>query len=188
MGYKEIIERIRQDTQEEIQQVQKETEEEIQLIETEIEQERKSQLKNIQEEAELIKKRTFEHKIASARSEMRKQILALKQQLLEELFSQAKQHLLNMPDEKYVSRIKKAVDKITDSGTIFIGAKDFQRRGEMFKREFEKGFTVSKTDEIDYGVIIDKGKVRYNLSVDAIFSEGRENLTEKLVNLLFPKD
>jgi len=188
MGYIEILERIKQDTQEEIQRIQKETEEKIQLIETEIEQERKSRLKNIQEEAELIKKRTFEHKIALARSEMRKQLLSLKQQLLEELFSQAKQHLLNIPDEEYVSRFRKAVDKITDSGTLFVGALDFQRRGEIFKREFEKDFTVSKTDEIDYGVIIDKGRVRYNLSVDAIFSDRRENLTEKLVNLIFPKE
>ncbi|MBN1572609.1 MAG: V-type ATP synthase subunit E [Deltaproteobacteria bacterium] len=139
-------------------------------------------------------------RVSSARLEGRKRVLGQKEMILNEVFTEAKNGLLNLPEDRYLNLLTELVVKHGAVGdeVIMLSPKDASRLkgnlkawnndlNERLKKEGFKG-EVRVTDEtrdIDGGLVLSKGRTEINLSLDVLLSELRLTLEGELMEILF---
>jgi V/A-type H+-transporting ATPase subunit E len=139
-------------------------------------------------------------KVSSARLEGRKRVLGQKEMILNEVFAEAKEGLLNLPEDKYLDLLSELVVSHGAAGdeVIMLSPVDASRlKGKLkawnkdlndkLKKAGLKGEVkvADETRDIEGGLVLSKGRTEMNLSLDVLLSELRLILEGELMETLF---
>ena len=188
-GLDKILEHIKQDAEQEAKASYAEAEAEAKALVEKAAEEEREFLASSEE------KRNSEVALLRARGQSaaelthRKMLLEAKQKIISDMMEAAKHSLSELSDAEYFDTILKMVSKYAQpqTGEIIFSKKDKQRVPATFIEAVKKySLTVSdETREIGGGFILLYGEIEENCSFDALFFEAREELQDKVKNLLF---
>ena len=126
-----------------------------------------------------------------SRMEARKSVLSVKQEMVEKSFDLAVQQIVALPDEKYTAFLANLVKKAGPAGDeeIILNAADRARVGEtLIKAVNADGAKMKLSDEtrdIKGGLILRRGSIETNCSVELLVELCRGELSAKLADVLF---
>lgn len=135
--------------------------------------------------------------LSQARLEGRIELLAAKDELVEEVFREAKRSFLELPPERYRKWLKNIILKSVVSGDEELVASDHDREllaaglleelnGELRERGSRGELKLSpETAPCERGVILRGGKTESNLSVEAALQRVRAQSEEEVSRILF---
>ena len=161
------------------QEILKEAKKEAEIIVSEIKKEALKKTENIENSIK-----------ARAQQDLSKELLKKKSELIKDVLNEAKEHVYSMPDEEYNKLLLSLLSKYakeTKSGEISFCKKDKERISDEVKERIEAlKLTLSFEDKnIKGGFVLKYGKVEENCSVEAIFHQNREKITDFLNKELF---
>jgi V/A-type H+-transporting ATPase subunit E len=155
--YEQQIQKVNEVTQQEIQKLTHENDEEV------------------ANQKLLIQTRL----ISNAQLKSQQQLLVTKWEIIESIFDKVKQTFL--ASEKYINFIKDIIMQNSDTNTeFFIARNDFEKIQKLYPSQ---KFTIY--EDITGGVIIRKGRIELNYSIDKIFESLKSDLVIDLSKLLF---
>lgn len=125
----------------------------------------------------------------------RKAILSEKQDIIAEVFDEAEQKLISLPDAQYIDTITKIAVKnaLPEDGTIIFSAADKKRLPSSFESDLNsrlKGGSLKISDDTTDaagGFILSYGGIEQNCTFRALIDAEREKLTDKVTKVLFDK-
>lgn len=126
-----------------------------------------------------------------SRMEARKSVLSVKQEMVEKSFDLAVQQIVALPDEKYTAFLANLVKKAGPAGDeeIILNAADRARVGEALIKAVNAGGAKMKlsdeTRDIKGGLILRRGSIETNCSVELLVELCRGELSAKLADVLF---
>ena len=126
-----------------------------------------------------------------SRMEARKSVLSVKQEMVEKSFDLAVQQIVALPDEKYTAFLANLEKKAGPAGDeeIILNAADRARVGEaLLKAVNADGAKMKLSDEtrdIKGGLILRRGSIETNCSVELLVELCRGELSAKLADVLF---
>ncbi len=126
-----------------------------------------------------------------SRMEARKSVLSVKQEMVEKSFDLAVQQIVALPDEKYTAFLANLVKKAGPAGDeeIILNAADRARVGEaLIKAVNADGAKMKLSEEtrdIKGGLILRRGSIETNCSVELLVELCRGELSAKLADVLF---
>ena len=199
MSLEKILERIQKDAQSEVDRIKgraSATADEI--------------LKKAQAEAEALKaqaledakneaKQRGERIVATASLDLRKAILAEKQNAIDTAFQAAVDILVKMGDAEYRKIIRDMILPNVQTGDeeIILSERDKARLGDDFAQEInhqlaqsgKKGeLTISQdTYDIVGGFVLRRGQIELNSSFESLFKSSRDDLESEVSKILFPE-
>lgn len=138
-----------------------------------------------------LREEIIRRKISVANLEVKKTVLAAKQEVLEKTYANAKEKILNLPASDYLAIIKNMISQNAESGdTVFISQNDKKRITKKFVSETAKelGLTLKLSSEyadISGGIILSGGAADKNLSLDVEFRALREETESNVAFALF---
>ena len=126
----------------------------------------------------------------------RKMILEAKQAIINETIVKAQNLLMNLSDEEYFKNIESMIKKyaVPKAGKILFSPVDSKRLPVSYESRINailsdmEGASLSissETKNIDGGFIIQYGDIEINCSFHDLFSASRENIQDKVHQLLF---
>lgn len=131
----------------------------------------------------------------SARQAKRRVILDAKQEIISEVIDKAAAYIAQMPDGDYFDLLGKLLRENCQAkdGMICFNGKDLGRLTDKIRKDYEKicedkGGTLkfsSDTVDISAGFILIYGGIEQNCSIEAIFRQDRDKLTDIVSNILF---
>ena len=150
----------------------------------EISQKTEAQLVQIKERAK-----------SSMELERSRKMLETKQALIAEVIDNAKTQIRELPDEEYFALLLKIADKAIHEGegVISLSSKDLARMPKDFEDKIkaiaedrQANMSVSK-DAIDVedGFVLSYGGIEENCTLEAIFADKKEELSDLVQKLLF---
>ncbi len=131
---------------------------------------------------------------SAAALEERRMILGAKQEMITDVISKAKEALLSLPAEEYFNLLLKLIRKnaLLREGEVCFSKKDFERLPKDFASKLVAALpegaslNVSKEDaQIEGGFILKYGGLEQNLSVEEIFEEMKDQMTDAAGKVLF---
>lgn len=132
---------------------------------------------------------------SAAALQARKEVLGAKQQLIADIIEKAKQSLYALPDDEYFKLILKMAAKYAPArkGEILFSSADLKRLPASFEKslnEAVKGkgasLKVSKQSRnLDGGFVLSYGGIEENCSFSALFDARRDELQDKVNQLVF---
>lgn len=158
-------------------EIEKDAKEKADYLKAQNEQKIIADCDKIKQMAESADRQNLRHSLLKARNDVIKSIIA-----------EAKEHIKSMDGEKYTDILKKLIKNniSNDEGEIIFSKKDLKIVDDKFK-EYIKEESRSKlkvSDEIadiESGFIIRYGKIEINCSIDSIFEDKYNELSD-LVN------
>ena len=135
--------------------------------------------------------------IRAAEMESKKTILGAKQAVLDKAFAQARDKLLRLPEEEYVSLLARLAAGSSGNGTeaVVMNAKDRDALGEKTVAEANRlraqaglpaSLTLSaETAEIDGGLFLRDQSSEVNCTFETLLRLGREELAGQAAAILF---
>ena len=126
-----------------------------------------------------------------SRMEARKSVLAVKQEMVEKSFDLATKQIVALPDEQYVAFLADLVKKAGPAGDeeIILNAADRARIGEALVKAVNAGGAKMKlskeTRDLIGGLILRRGSIETNCSVELLVELCRGELSAKLADVLF---
>jgi len=197
MTVDKIKEKILSDARAQAEQIDKEIAAKVKALQTE----QHSQEKDIEARAEEEAKRRAEDRyrkdIATAELELRKAVLARKQELIQEVFDLAYEQLLSMKEETYRGFLRDLLMKTVETGEeeVIFSPKDAKKmapdilkdvNGRLQKDDRTGALRLSKEQrEIQGGFILKREKQETNCSLGALFNAVREELEPRVAAVLF---
>lgn len=141
-----------------------------------------------QEECMKISKKTE----AEADAEARRIVLSAKRSAIEEILAKIKEKIKNAPSKEYFDLLVKLAKANREdmTGEMFFGKKDLERLPEDFSKRVNEGLekgSITISDEsldIDGGFIIKYGKVDINCSIDSIFEDKKNVLSDIITEII----
>ena len=133
----------------------------------------------------------------TARLEAKKEILALKQELIAAAYAKAKEKILNLPEAEYVAFLAAQAGKASISGdeTIVLNETDKAKLGAQVaeaanalvkERGMEPKLTLAETTAaISGGLLLRKGAVEVNCALDSLVDMSRNSLDAEIAAVLF---
>lgn len=131
---------------------------------------------------------------SAANLRRRRRLLEAKQEILSQTLEQALERLYGLPDEEYFSllvRMASACAEPEKGGLLFCG-RDLRRCPQDFAQRLDQalpeGAALAVCDEtrpIDGGFILKYGEIEHNCSFRAIFDARREEMTDRMRDILF---
>ncbi len=195
-GIERIRDRILKDANAEaaeyVKKAKKEADEILKSAREEADIKRKTILEQAQKKAGDLEKRC----IALNDMEVRKEIMRVKQELVQKTFNMAMERLSSMPREQYCEFMANMIVNAIqgEKAEIVLSKKDRQSLGEILLERVtalteEKGAQVGlvlsyKTADIKGGFILIIGDMEINFSFEALFRTQKENLEELVYSLL----
>jgi len=135
------------------------------------------------------------HLLAAARMDLAKQFLAEKRKILDEVFQQARQKLMNMPDKDYRSFMTKLMLDAVETGDeeVIIDGRKKRIDHEFIKQinhQLGPGFKGNlklsgDKASLGGGFILKRGKIKNNLSFNVLLARAQRELEIELSKLLF---
>lgn len=145
------------------------------------------------QEAEVVS--MTERTKSSAELQKRQAVLLAKQQIIADMLDQAYRTLLSKGQEEYFVLIQKMLDKfvLAKQGEIYFSQKDLDRMPLDFEAVIEKSAAlkggslklIKEAKNIDGGFILVYGGVEENCSFKALLSAQRDELSDKVHEMLF---
>ena len=187
-----ILDRIRADGEERALTVDRETDEEILRLKTQADEECAGEVAAVAEAARRDGAKTVTLAKSAALALRKKKALQAKSQALDEAVEAALRRLAELPEEDYVDLILTLIEKNTDGtpGEVLLA----QGRPAADKKTFAarlaalpgKALTLSEeTAPLATGVLVSYGKIRVDLSFDAVIADKRDAIRDRLADMIF---
>ena len=193
-GIEKLIQQIDADAQTEIDAIQAQAQAEAAELTAQYAQQAEREKQEILARGRKAAAEREERLVGVAQLEARKQLLEVKQEMLEKAFEQALQDLLNLPEKDYVELLSKLIAQAAQSGReeVIFSQKDRPRYGKAAvtqanERLGEKGhLTLSaQTRPIQGGFILSDGEVEVNGTFDTLVRLQRRELDGPVGKVLF---
>ena len=126
-----------------------------------------------------------------SRMEARKNILAVKQEMVEKSFLLAKEKIVSMPADAYTAFLAKLVEEagVVGDEEVILSAHDRETVGEALLKAVNAGgkhLTLSdETRDVSGGLILRRGSIETNCSIDLLLEMSRGELAGKVAGVLF---
>jgi V/A-type H+-transporting ATPase subunit E len=198
MEAKQVIDKIMSDARDEAGKIKKQAQEKQAAEQTKL----NDQLDQYKKQTELLAEKAGNdeksHILAMARMEIARQFLAEKRKILEEVFEQAHQKLLELDDDEYKALCTKLLlDSVETGDEEVIVDKNERRIDQEFikqvNRELGPGYKgnlrlSSERQNIGAGFILRRGKIKTNVSVGVLLDQARKELEIELAKQLFENE
>lgn len=180
------VRRIEAEIAEKVKKIQAEQRERVEIVEKEAEEEGRWRAEDRQKKD-----------IATAELELRKALLAKKQELIQGVFDRALKRLANLKGEEYERFIAELLLKVVEVGdeeVIFssgyghkIEDKLLEEVNRQLTKEGKRGNLRRIKEDRDFlgGFILRRGKREINCSLKSLFSTVREELEPIVAEILF---
>jgi len=196
-GAEKITQRILDDAQASAESIKAEAAEKAKAVEDEArkraERKKEELLERAGKDAEEQKRRI----LGVAQLEARKELLAAKQEMIEEAFQKSLDQLTSKDEKSYLAIIREMLLNLVESGneTVIFSARDLEKISEGFWKDINKALAdkgkegnlkISRESrEIKGGFILQAGGVEMNCSFEALLEEKRDQLETEVANILF---
>ena len=126
-----------------------------------------------------------------SRIEARKSVLSVKQEMVEKSFALAEEKIVSLPEDRYVAFLAGLAKRAANTGDeeIILNERDRGAIGEkLLKAVNADGMHMTLSDEtreISGGLILRRGSVEANCSVELLVEMCRGELSSKLADILF---
>ena len=155
----------------------------------------KEQVTKVKEETEQLvsdqKNREYDRIAGRAKLDLRNDTVRLKREIMDGLFDEAVNRLVNKKSDEYLKIIKELLsrDEVKEGGELIICEKE-NRIDEKFietvNKELGSSFTLSKERRlIRGGFILRRGKVEIDASFGTLVKSKKERLEMELAKILF---
>lgn len=132
-------------------------------------------------------------RLAVARMEAAKEYVTAKAALLDEVFTQARQQTAKLPDDQYRELMTRLMAEASETGEekVLPGKNDARIDAKLVAdanaRLKEKGklTLASEKGNVSTGFLLQRGKVRTNVSVDVLVGQARKDLEIEVAKNLF---
>lgn len=151
--------------------------------------------KETEQKARVAAEDKIERMLAVARMETKKDLLAAKVSLLDEVFQKVREQIKNLPKDKYQELIVSLMKKAVESGDeeVLIAAGEDRIDNELIRQVNAKlgpdikGYLklAKDTADIDGGFILRRGNIQVNASTDVLILQARQDLETELSQELF---
>ena len=194
-GLDKILESIKAESDKAVAQRLDEAKSRAEAVKKEAEDSVKDECRDIEERGRKSAEDTVSRAESAAALLKRKAVLAEKQTVIAEVFDEAEQKLISLPDAQYIDTITKIAVKnaLNEEGTIIFSASDKKRLPSGFEADLNsrlKGGKLKVSDDtIDAagGFILSYGGVEQNCTFKALIDAEREKLTDKVSKVLFDR-
>lgn len=194
-GLEKIIDDIRQNAAEAadriLSEAQQEAEETLNKAKAEADSISRAGSQKSDREVKQIRERAE----AAAALLKQQKILEAKQSLIADTIAQAKQKVLDLPDDAYFASMKKLIlaNALPKAGVLYFSERDRRRlpagfAGEINQALAEKGGALTISDEtrkLEGGFVLAYGGIEENCSLDAMFAARHEELQDMVSKRLF---
>ncbi|MCR4653596.1 MAG: hypothetical protein K5744_07870 [Eubacterium sp.] len=193
-GLDKILEDIRSESARSVDAVKKEAQAGYDASMEAARKEAEEQSKKILARAQLQADDLIARADSAAALEERRMLLRAKQELISDVIAKAKEAFVNLPAEEYFNLLLKLIGKnaLLREGEICFSKNDFQRLPKDFAAKLVAALpegaslNVSKEDaKIDGGFILKYDGLEQNLSVEEIFEEMKDQMTDTAGKVLF---
>lgn len=195
MGAEEVVEKILADAKADAEKIKKQSEEKGAAEQAKLDE----QLKEFKKQTKILAEKAAEdkkaHLLAAARMDIAKLLLAEKREILDELFEQARQKLLSLPDEQYCELITKLMLDAVETGDeeVIVDHNEKHIDEEFIKqinRRLGPGYKGNlrlsqQKNNLGGGFILKRGKIKNNLSFEVLLARVRKELEIELAKDLF---
>lgn len=197
MSVETITAKILSDAKAEASRIDAEIAEKVKKIQAEQGAQIKAIDKKAQEEGQRRGEDRHKKDIATAELELRKSLLAQKQELIETVFDQAFKRLAGLRGEEYEQFIAGLLLKVVEVGDeeVVVSGKGSPKMGKKLLHEVnaqlakagKKGQLrmVEENRELQGGFVLRRGKMEVNCSLNSLFSTIREELEPRVAEILF---
>ncbi len=126
-----------------------------------------------------------------SRMEARKSVLAVKQEMVEKSFALAEQKIVALPEESYIAFLASLAKRacVTGDEEVILNRKDHDAVGakliEAINAQGAHMTLSDETREIVGGLILRRGSIEANCSVELLVELCRGELSSKLAGILF---
>jgi len=137
------------------------------------------------------------HMLATAKMEIRKEFLAAKVALLDDVFGKVQERIKTLSDSEYENLITSLMTKAVQTGSeqVIIGTGEKRIDHALIKqinRTLGPGYKgnlqlAQDRADIDSGFILRRGRIRVNASVEVLLAEARDKFEMELAEELFAK-
>ncbi|UCD72159.1 MAG: V-type ATP synthase subunit E [Syntrophobacterales bacterium] len=198
MSLEAIVDRILRDARQRASQIEGESGAQVQSIRSQCEETIHALQETSRKRAEKLAEEQRKRILSIAELDIRKEVLALKQKMIERAFEKALSQVLEGDEEGYSALLKKLILKADPEGDeeLILNQKDRERMGNGFIREMNE--SLLKADKkgklklapesrpIRGGVILRRGRKEVNCSVESIIYLKRDELEAIVARILFP--
>ena len=200
MSLEAIVDKILKDARERTSRIEGESRAKIQSIQSQCEETVRALQEASRKRAERLAEDQRKRLLSMAELDIRKEVLALKQEMIETAFEKAISQLLEGDEERYSALLKKLILDANLEGDeeLILNQGDREKMGDGFIRELNETFLkVGKkgglrlspeSRPIRGGVILRRGRKEVNCSVESIIYSKRDELEAIVARILFPDE
>lgn len=195
MEAEQVTEKILADAKAEAENIKKQADEREAAEQAKLDEqlkEYKKQTKTLAQKAARDKKL---HLLAAARMDIAKEFLAEKRKILDDVFTQARDGLQNLPDDDYRKLCSQLMLAAVETGDeeVIIDKNETRIDHEFIKeinRKLGPGFKgnlrlANEKQDLGGGFILKRGKIKNNVSLDVLLAQARKELEIELAKKLF---
>jgi V/A-type H+/Na+-transporting ATPase subunit E len=199
MSVENIAKKIIDEAQSSVRSIDEKAERDISRTASELDRQLKELKDRARRQTEAEAQEVIKRRISSARLEGRKRILGEKEMILGEIYAEARERILALPEDKYLGFLKTlaAAHSVGGKETVMLSQKDLARlKGklpqwekemaqEVQKKWKDSSITVStETRDIEAGLVLSQGRTEINLSLDVILAEAKYILEGEVTGVL----
>lgn len=187
-GLEKITNQIMEDAARECSQTLEKANAECERIRLEYKQKAGELVKEIEAlgAAEIVK--IEEAAKSKAMADSRKQLLEAEQGMVSAVSGEALESLQNRHDDRYFENLSKLLIKYAhdESGEILLSKNDIAAIPPHFQLELDKrNLKINENESITGGFVLRYGKIEENCTFEALFSEKKETIRDKVHEILF---
>ena len=126
-----------------------------------------------------------------SRMEARKSVLAVKQEMVEKSFKLASDKIISLPEDRYVAFLAALAKRASSTGDeeVILNRRDRDAVGEKLIQVINTNGThmtlADETRDISGGLILRRGSIEANCSVELLVELCKGDLSSKLADILF---
>jgi V/A-type H+-transporting ATPase subunit E len=200
MSLDAIVDKILKDAREQASRIEGESRAKIQSIESQCEETVRDLLETSRKRGEKLAEDQRRKLLSMTELEIRKDVLAVKQEMIETAFEKSISQLLEGDKERYSALLKKLILEAELAGDeeLILNQSDRKRIGNDLIREINETLLRAKRKgelwlspemrQIRGGVILRRGRKEANCSLESIIYSKRDELEAKVARILFPDE
>ena len=196
-GIDKILQEIEEEGRAAADRITQEAGEKIENLRKEILEKAQARCEEIRAQGGRESRGILERGASGAELLARRMILEAKQELLAELLRKAQESIYQMENHEYFALIRRIVAKnaLPRPGELLLSPEDRERLPDGFEKELAgllpEGGSLkvsSETRDIRGGCVLLYDGVEENCSIEALFSAGKDEMTDLARSILFRED
>ena len=189
-GIDKIIEKIISDAKADAEQTALQTKNQIDSVRKKHEAQAKKQIDELREEFADKKAQVESRAETMAELEARRNMLAIKRELVEEAFAKAQEMLIALPDEEYLNFIENLMRNLDNKrGDVIVGKSEKRIDADFVDKINEKTDSSYKLADdrgnFDGGFVLRTGRIETNCTVKMLVSQAKRRMEQKVASVLF---